>query len=251
MKLIHLQVGYGQRPAGSRQLRKLAAVLLAKLPQGRLEPIPGQTGLRNIVGTIAGAKPAIVLGAHYDTLVKPKGFVGANNGAAGSAIVIGAARALSKLKRPAGAPELKFVLFDGEEPAAGLPEEQTDFYNSGLRGSRAYVAEHPGQTRAMLLLDYVANKGLQLPREATSNQGLWDALRAAARRAGKQAFFPDGTGPAITDDHTPFLKDGVPAVDLIDWSYQGHSLQDGEDKLSSASADAVGESVVELLRRYR
>ena len=84
-----------------------------------------------------------MIGAHYDTLVEPLGFVGANNGAAGSAVVIEAARALSRIPRPAGARELRFVLFDGEEPAAGLPEESDDFYHAGLRGSRAYVARHP------------------------------------------------------------------------------------------------------------
>jgi Zn-dependent M28 family amino/carboxypeptidase len=222
MRLIDMQVAHGQRPAGSPQLRRLAEQLRKRLPRGRFEAIPGEPQLRNIVGTIRGRKPAIVLGAHYDTLVKPAGFVGANNGAAGSAIVIEAARALSKLKRATSAPEIQFVLFDGEEPAAGLPEEQPDFYSVGLRGSRAYVAAHPDQTRAMFLLDYVANKG---------------------------AVFPDEVGTTITDDHTPFQRAGVPAVDFIDWSYDGHTLNDGVDKLSRASADAVGETVVELLRK--
>ena len=74
------------------------------------------------------------------------------------------ARALSRLPRPPGAREVRFVLFDGEEPAAGLPEESTNFYRAGLRGSRAYVARHPGRTAAMILLDYVGNRGLRLPR---------------------------------------------------------------------------------------
>lgn len=251
MRLIRLQVRYGQRPAGSPQLRRLAERLRTELPRGRFEAIPGEPGLRNVVGTIPGTRPAIVLGAHYDTLVEPKGFVGANNGAAGSAIVIEAARALKRLDRGRNAPELRFVLFDGEEPAAGLPEEQADFYSAGLRGSRAYVAAHPGRTRAMILLDYVANKGLRLPREGTSTPALWKRLRAAAGRAGKLSVFPDDTGVSITDDHTPFLRAGVPAIDLIDWDYDGHSLEDGLDKLSQASADAVGETVVELLRTLR
>ena len=248
--LIKLQLHYGQRPAGSAQLRKLATKLRPRLPGGRFEAIPGDPRLRNVVGSLPGTGRPIVIGAHYDTLVKPEGFVGANNGAAGSAIVIEAARALRAVKRPRGAPPLRFVLFDGEEPPAGLPEEQTDFYNSGLRGSRAYVKAHP-KARAMILLDYVANKGLKLPREGTSDQALWAKLRAAARRAGAAWAFPAGTGVAITDDHTPFQNAGIPAVDLIDWSYPGHSLSDGLDKLSHRSVDAVGETVVELLRTWR
>jgi glutaminyl-peptide cyclotransferase len=254
MKLIRLQVSFGQRPAGSPQLRALAVRLRPLLPHGRFAAIPGEPDLRNIVGYIGPAhpsSPAIVLGAHYDTLASPKGFVGANNGAAGTAIVIEVARALARMHRPPDAPALRFVLFDGEEPAQGLPEQQADFYDAGLRGSRADAAAHAAATRAMLLLDYVANKGLRLPREASSNTALWAKVRAAARRVGAGAVFPDRVGPDIIDDHTPFERAGVPAVDFIDWSYDGHSLSDGLDRLSPAAADAVGETVVELLRTWR
>jgi peptidase M28-like protein len=248
-QLVRQQLEYGQRPAGSPQLRRLAGRLRKRLPRGQFEPLPGEPGLRNVVGTLPGRRPGIVIGAHYDTLVKPKGFVGANNGAAGTAVVVEAARALAAAKRRKGAPEIRFVLFDGEEPAAGLPEESTDFYHSGLRGSRAYAEAHPGRTRAMVLLDYVGNKGLKLPREGNSTISLWKRLRAAANRVGAKRFFPDYVGRNVTDDHTPFLRSGVPAVDLIDWSYPGHSLSDRLDKLSRKSLDAVGETVVELALR--
>jgi hypothetical protein len=250
-KLVRRQVAYGQRTAGSARLRRLARELRALLPHGRFEPIPGEPGLRNVVGTLPGRRPGLVIGAHYDTLVEPKGFVGANNGAAGTAVVIGVARALARARRPKGAREVRFVLFDGEEPAEGLPEESADFYNSGLRGSRAYVRAHRGRTAAMVLLDYVGNKGLQLPREGSSTLSLWAKLRGAARAVGAQRFFPPEVGETITDDHTPFLRAGVPAVDLIDWSYPGHDLRDGLDKISPRSLDAVGETVVELTLRWR
>jgi hypothetical protein len=99
----------------------------------------------------------------------------------------------------------------------------------------------------MILLDYVANKNLKLPREATSTPALWSELVAAANEVGAGEPFVNGTGPAIVDDHTPFLKAGVPAVDLIDWRYPGHSLADGIDKLSPASVAAVGETVVQFV----
>jgi hypothetical protein len=250
-QLVRQQLEYGQRPAGSPQLRRLAVRLRPLLPRGRFEPLPGEPGLRNVVGTLPGRRPGIVVGAHYDTLVKPKGFVGANNGAAGTAVVVEVARALAGAKPPSGAREVRFVLFDGEEPAAGLPEESANFYKSGLRGSRAYVAAHPDRTAAMVLLDYVGNKRLRLPREGSSTIALWTRLRAAARKVGAQRFFPAAVGEIITDDHTPFLRAGVPAVDLIDWTYPGHDLRDGIDKLSRASLDAVGETVVELVLGLR
>ena len=249
--LIRTQVEVGQRPAGSPQLRKLAGKLRRRLPRARYERIPGEPKLRNIVGTLPGRRPAIVVGAHYDTLVTPKGFVGANNGAAGSAIVVELARTLAKRKRSKRAPAIEFVLFDGEEPAVGLPEESDDFYNTGLRGSRAFVDRHGGHVKAMVLLDYVAGKGLRLPREGSSDPALWEEIRTAARATGNSAYFPDAIGVTITDDHTPFLRRGIPAVDLIDWNYPGHSLEDGLDKLSLRSVDAVGETVYEYLRRAR
>lgn len=250
-RLVARQLTYGQRPAGSPQLRRLASTLRPLLPNGRFERLPDEPGLRNVVGTLHGRRPGIVLGAHYDTLIEPNGFVGANNGAAGTAVVIEAARALSRLPHPAGAREVRFVLFDGEEPRAGLPEESTDFYNEGLRGSRGYVARHPRRTAAMVLLDYVGNRGLRLSREGSSTPGLWARLREAAGNVGAARFFPDETGTVILDDHTPFLRAGTPAVDLIDWSYPGHELSDRLDKLSRRSLDAVGETVVEVAAGLR
>jgi hypothetical protein len=250
-RLVQQQVAVGQRPAGSPQLRRLAVRLRRLLPNGRFEPVPGEPGVRNVVGTMPGRKPGVVIGAHYDTLVKPKGFVGANNGAAGTAVVVGVARALQRVDEAAGGRQVRFVLFDGEEPAAGLPEESRDFYHSGLRGSRAYVNAHPGDTSSMVLLDYVGNRGLRLPREGSSSIGLWNRLRSASRHVGAQRYFPDYSSQDIIDDHSPFLRSGVPAVDLIDWRYHGHSLSDGLDKLSRKSIDAVGETVTELALRLR
>lgn len=253
-RLTALQVAAGQRPAGSPQLVKLARTLKRDLPSARFESLPDSRPgkrLRNIVATLPGRRPGVVVGAHYDTLVKPDGFVGANNGAAGSAIVIEVARAMRKLKRPRGARELTFVLFDGEEPDAGLPEDETDFYHAGLRGSRAYVARHPGGTGRMLLLDYVGNRGLSLPREGSSDRGVWRDVRRAARQVGVGAVFPDRTDVTIQDDHTPFLRAGAPAADFIDWSYPGHTLQDSMKQIDRRALDAVGETVVQYLRTAR
>jgi hypothetical protein len=250
-RLVKRQVAAGQRPAGSPQLRKLAGQLRPLLPNGRFEPIPGEPGLRNIVGTLPGREPSIIVGAHYDTLVAPRGFVGANNGAAGAAVVIGIARALRQMPAPAGAHAVSFVLFDGEEPAAGTPEESSDPYHDGLRGSRAYADAHRGKMKAMILLDYVGNRDLHLPREANSSKELWNQLLTSANKVDAERVFSNETGPSLGDDHIPFLRQGVPAIDLIDWSYPGHSLSDRINRLSRRSLDAVGETVVQLVDEIR
>jgi glutaminyl-peptide cyclotransferase len=249
--LIQTQVAVGQRPAGSRRLRGLAERLRRQLPAGRFEDIPGHPGLRNVVGVLPGRSPAIVVGAHYDTEARPIGFVGANDSAAGTAGVVELARALRALPRQANAREVRFVLFDGEEEPPG----STDFLADALRGSKAYAAAHARDARevgALILLDYVANTGLRLPREQTSTQALWARMRAAAARVGVQAVFPPTTQTGIIDDHTPFLERRIPAIDLIDFSYRyKDTLRDTVDKLSARSLDAVGESVLELVRELR
>jgi glutaminyl-peptide cyclotransferase len=244
--LIRRQLAYGQRPAGSRALRRLAEVLRRELPDGRFEAVRGHPALRNIVGTLPGRAPAIVVGAHYDTEYHPKGFVGANDGAAGSAAVVELARAL----RETSGREVRFVLFDGEEEGPGC--SNAEFDRCALRGSRAYVAAHRGEIGQMVLLDYIANRGVRLPREGTSNAALWARVRAAASGVGVGAVFPPTTQARIYDDHTPFLRAGIASVDFIDFSYRyADGVRDTLDKLSLASLDAVGETVYALVSELR
>jgi Peptidase family M28 len=232
---------YGPRPAGSAASRRLSERLRRLLPNGRFEPVPG--GLRNIVGRLPGRGPAIVVGAHYDTEATIPNHVGANDGAAGPAAVVEIARAL-RSRRPAR--ELRFVLFDGEEEPVG----SRNFVRDALRGSKAYVAAHRREVKELILLDYIANRGLRLPREGTSTPTLWAGVRAAAARVGVARVFPPRIGASVIDDHTPFLQARIPAVDLIDFQYRyADTPQDTPDKLSARSLDAVGETVVELLRR--
>lgn len=245
--LLRYQVSFGQRPAGSAALRRLAPQLARRLPKGRLAPVPGHPGLQNVIGTLPGRRPAIVIGAHYDTEAQPPGFVGANDGAAGTAVVVELARAMRKLRRPARARELRFVLFDGEEEPLG--QSDADFYAVALRGSKAYAKANARSTRAMILLDYVGGIGQSIPREGTSDESLWKRLRAASARAGVGDVFPDATGAALFDDHTPFLRAGIPSIDLIDFDYaHKDTVEDTVDKTSARALDAVGETVVELLR---
>jgi glutaminyl-peptide cyclotransferase len=251
MALLRAQVRVGPRPAGSRALRRLAVRLRDRLPSGRFEAVPGQPGLRNVVGVVRGRRPAVLVAAHYDTQPVPRGFVGANDGAAGTAAVVELARVVRADARVAGGREVRFVLFDGEElPAARAGS--ADFEADALRGSKAYARTHAREIGDMVLLDYIAHDGVRLPREGTSTRALWDRLRAASRRVGTSAVFPAGTGISITDDHTPFLRAGVRAIDLIDWDYGAkNTLRDRLDQISPRSLDAVGETVLELVRELR
>jgi peptidase M28-like protein len=241
-KLLREQVELGPRPAGSAASRQLAARLRTLVPNGRFQAVPG--GLRNVIGVVRGRNPrrTVVVGAHYDTKDLP-GFVGANDGASGTATVVQLARTVKPRQLR---PTVVFILFDGEESPAGAPEGQFERY--GLRGSKV-AARAYRNAEAMILLDFVGDKDLTLPRETYSNRALWAKLRRAAARTGNAAHFPPTTTGAVLDDHIPFLRAGVPAIDLIDFDFPcWHRTCDDMSAVSPGSVDAAGETVLELLR---
>jgi hypothetical protein len=239
-RLLRWQVELGPRPAGSPASRHLARRLRRLLPHGRYQGVPG--GLRNVVGTVPGrSRSYVVVGAHYDTKDIP-GFVGANDGASGTAVVIQLARTIEphRLRKT-----LVFVLFDGEESPAGVPD--SEFEQKGLRGSRV-AARRFRRGRAMVLLDLVGDKHLRIPREEFSSFRLWRKLRRAARRAGAGSTFPPRVRGGILDDHTPFLRRNVPAIDLIDFDFPCfHRTCDDLHAVSERSLDRVGETMVRYL----
>jgi hypothetical protein len=244
--LAQRQVALGPRPPLSVAQRKAAVFLRAGLPNGRFEPV--DRGLRNIVGELPGRMPAILLVAHYDTTSVP-GYLGANNSAAAVGAVVELARALRHDRR-AGDRAIRFLLTDGEE--APRPFDGKDFYDKALRGSRAYVAAHKDEIRHVVVLDFIGNHKLRLRRDKSADAALWGRLQAAANRAGVGRVFPDTTQGVVLDDHTPFLRAGIPAIDLIDFDYPCWQKPcDTMAQVSQASIDAAGEAVLELVRRLK
>jgi Zn-dependent M28 family amino/carboxypeptidase len=244
MHWVRLQLSYGPRPAGSPALRRLSERLKHALPHGHFQSVPG--GLRNIIARVPGKDPddVVVVGAHYDTKDIP-GFLGANDGAAGTAAVVELARHLKPRQID---PTVVFALFDGEESPGDTPD--SEFEAKGLRGSKIAARSFQGKAREMILLDFIGNKDLRIPREQSSDVGLWARLRRAAKRAGAASAFPPRIGPEILDDHTPFEDVGVPSIDLIDFDYPCyHSLCDDLSQISQASIDVVGETLLVLLPR--
>jgi glutaminyl-peptide cyclotransferase len=238
-RLLRRQVEMGPRPAGSPQSRRLARLLKRVVPRGRYQEVPD--GLRNVIGTVRGREPGyIVVGAHYDTKDIP-GFVGANDGASGTAVALQLARTLRRPRH-----SIKFVFLDGEEAPRGVPDSQ--FQRYGIRGAKV-AAPAFRDARAMILLDFVGDKHLTIRREGYSDLRLWRRLRAAAKRVGASAVFPDTPQGGVLDDHIPFLREGVRSIDLIDFDFPcWHRKCDNLSAVSERSVDAVGETIYELLQ---
>jgi hypothetical protein len=238
-RLLRRQVELGPRPAGSDESRRLARLLKRIVPRGEYQAVPG--GLRNVVGTVRGREPGyVVVGAHYDTKDIP-GFVGANDGASGTAI---AAQLARTIRRPRHT--VKFVFFDGEESPRGTSDDR--FEEKGLRGSKVAAAAFK-DARAMVLLDMVGDRGLAIRLEDNSSAGLWRRLRSASHRVRALEVFPRGNQGPVSDDHIPFLEEGVPSIDLIDFDFPcWHRRCDNMSAVSESSVNAVGETINELLR---
>ena len=201
-----------------------------------------------------------MVGAHYDTKDIP-GFVGANDGASGVAVVLELARTLPR--RLAG-PSIYLVLFDAEESPHG-----ESFESGGDRGSRQFVrySRDGGRQgspalkgiRAMVLFDMVGDCELAIPRERYSDAGLYDLFAEASQEiTDSEAPFEGMTGP-ILDDHVPFLEAGIPALDLIDFDYGPgptpggwwHTPEDTLEHVCPASLNAVGEAALRAIPRIR
>ena len=236
------QVGLGERPAGSPASRRLGRYLKQRVPNGRFQKVPG--GLRNVVGKVPGKDPdrVVLVGAHYDTKDIP-GFVGANDGASGTAVVLQLAREIGPRSIR---PTLLFVFFDGEESPRGAGDHE--FQEKGLRGSKVAARKFAGRVDRMVLLDFVGDRELSIPRESFSDMRMWSKLRSAAKRAGAESAFPDETSGGVLDDHIPFIERGVPSIDLIDFDFDcWHETCDDLSAVSESSLDKVGETMREFL----
>lgn len=249
---VRAQVGIGPRAAGSAGGREEAALITRRLRDAGFRDVRVQDPLRNVVATLPGtAAETVVVGAHHDTKAGIPGFVGANDGGSGVAVLLELARVLP---RPFPGPSITFAFFDAEEARGGRP-----FESDGTRGSRQFVerarageraarqgAPPLGGIDAMYLVDMVGDCGLQIPREAASDSSLYDRLQGPAFA---------GESGEILDDQIPFVRAGIPAVDLIDFTYgpggtpgaYWHTAQDSLAHVCPASLGQVGRALIGAL----
>ena len=188
-RLLREQVELGPRPAGSPASRRLAERLRGCCRGGRYQAGARRAAQRD--RAVPGRGPGfVVVGAHYDTKDIP-GFVGANDGASGTAVAVQLARTIKPrtLRRT-----IVFVLFDGEESPRGTPDAQ--FARAGLRGSRV-AARSYRDARAMVLLDFVGDKALSIPREGLSSPGSGAGSAPPRARRAPAARFPDETSGSV------------------------------------------------------
>lgn len=258
------QMNFGIRPAGSQALRATGDYIIAQLEKNdwqveTQEFVFRGVPLRNVIGKYgAGKGPVIILGAHYDTRpraemdkVDPRAPVpGANDGASGVAILLELARTLDKQRLKN---EIWLAFFDAEDngglTACDLqivemqqPMERCETTEWTWSVGAEYVAEHLTVTpTAVVIVDMVGDANQDIYYERNSDKELQEILWNIAARLGYRQWFIPEFRWAMTDDHTPFLKRGIRAIDIIDFDYPPwHTTQDTADKVSAESLERVG-----------
>ena len=249
-------VRHGPHPPGTEAQRKVGEYIAGQLEVLGLQvdtqpfrPVTprGRLRMTNIRGILSGSdERVLILASHYDSkFYDTFEFVGANDGGASSGLVLELARVLVQ-DNPTDL-TFWFVFFDGEEALAEWTSADS------LYGSREFVKREGdrgnlSKVGAMILLDLVGGKDLRIFRDRNStpwlNKIIWDQ---ASRLGHTRIFRPSGHTNA-DDDHIPFLRAGIPAVDLIDLNYaHWHKPTDTLDKLSQSNLEVVGAVVLASL----
>lgn len=254
-------VALGPRPPGSPANQQLQAQLRQHLKAHgwevsddafQAETPAGKIAMCSVIGRRRGTSGrAVVLTGHFDTkLFKEFRFVGANDGGSSTGFLMEMARVLATR---ALRDDVYLVWFDGEEAIGEW--SSTD----GIHGSRHLAARWmrdgtASHIKALINVDMIGDKDLGILKDMNSTPWLRDLVWQAARDTGYGRYFLD-TGGAIEDDHMPFIRAGIPALDLIDFDYGPqestwwHTSKDTMDKLSAHSLQVVGDVVVEALGR--
>ena len=251
-------VALGPRWSGSPAHAKMQALILSTVRKYKAEVIEdnfqaqtpaGQIAMKNIIVRFAGnSGKAVAITGHYDTK-KMTNFVGANDGGSSAGTLLEMARVLNGATRR---DTVYLVFFDGEE--AVVEWTATD----SIYGSR-HLAEKwskdgtLGKLKALINVDMTGDKDLNIVYEHYSNGEIRDLIWKTASDRGYGKYFTRQEQP-IEDDHTPFVKLGVKAVDLIDFDYGAnmafwHTPLDTMDKLSADSFQVVGNVLLEVIGR--
>jgi len=265
MDHVRKQIDFGPRPPDSPQLIKTREYISNQLKsygwnvsvdEFNATTPHGEKKMANITGEIAGeTKTLILITSHYDTkYYKDMLFVGANDPATSVATLLEIGRVLGSVREK---PKVTYrlVFFDGEEAfCEGWSECGSEEDPDNTYGSRRYVSQlrernELANTRAMILLDMMGYKNLELGRDPMSTRWLQDIIWQTGRELGHGKVFVDREEGVGGDDHEPFIREGVDAVDLIQlgtYPYW-HKADDTIDKVSPQSMKIVGDTVLASL----
>jgi glutaminyl-peptide cyclotransferase len=246
-------VAFGPRPAGSDANHRQQQYIIAQLKSYGCPveehdfhtPTPiGDVAMKDIVVKIPGARPDIVMFAtHYDTKTLAN-FVGADDGASSTALMLELARVVCARKNQL---TLWIAFFDGEEAFNWDWQDPDNTYGSRELAAEMALSGDLPHVKAMVLADMIGIYNPQFERDDTSTPWLTDLIWSTAARLGYGNVFVNQK-TSVDDDHDPFLKRGVPSCDVIDLegaSAIWHTTNDTLDKIDPRSLGITGHVFLE------
>jgi len=258
-------VSFGPRPPGSEGIHHVQDYIRGQLQSFgctvdeddfHASTPAGSIAMKNIIAKTPGTGQGIILLlTHYDSLGSVPNFVGAEDSASSTGVMLEMARLLCG-KKQANAVWIAFL--DGEEAIIDWDKDNDHTYGSRELSASLAVSGDLKRVKAAILADMIGQYGLEIPRESNSTRWLVDLIWKTAAHLGYQNIFVSREA-GYSDDHEPFLARGVPTVDLIDYDgYQQpkywHTAEDTLDKVSPRSIAIVGhvilESVAELQKKF-
>jgi len=252
-------VALGPRPIGSANHKKVEDYIISHLRGDTVEDdafttdtVEGKFPVRNIIAKYPGTKDGIiVIASHYDTNypLRNTSFIGANDGAATSALLLEFANQLRGKKRDGYS---VWLLWTDAEEAVKTWSDTDSVYGTRHLAKKWQQDGTAKQIKALLLADMIGDADLDIDRDTNSTPWVESVVYEAATRAGYQSHFFARTN-TISDDHLPFMSIGVPCADIIDINYGynnvfHHTVQDTVDKLSTKSLEISGIVILETVR---
>ena len=251
-------VAFGPRPPGSAADIALQNYIISELRKDGCEIIEdafktktpqGMIAMKNIIAKFPGKGPAhraIAITGHFDTKYFPgRKFVGASDGGSSTGLLLELARVLAHQPR---IDDVYLAFFDGEE-AFGEWSDTDSLYGSRHLAARWRQDGTLQRLKALINVDMIGDKNLDIPRESNGDAALNKLVWSTAADLGYKAFFTDQQ-IGEDDDHMPFVRAGVAAIDLIDIDYPPwHNDTDTMDKLSAQSMEIVGTVVYQVIQR--
>jgi len=244
---VYAQLAFGPRIPGSDGHANVQEWMRAELESAGWQVEIQQSEamghpIQNIVAKRGDNSPQIILGAHYDSRMFADNdpdpanhslpVPAANDGASGVAVLLELARVLPEDTVP-----VWLVFFDAEDNG------RIDTWD-WILGSTEFVKSNPIQPQAVVIIDMIGDADLNIHKERNSNTDLTNEIWEVAHNLGYEDVFIPNYKFSMIDDHTPFLRAGIPAIDIIDFDYPyWHTLQDTPDKVSAESLQAVGETL--------
>ncbi|XP_004711226.1 glutaminyl-peptide cyclotransferase [Echinops telfairi] len=244
----------------------------------------GYRSFSNIISTLnPTAKRHLVLACHYDSKYfahwNNRVFVGATDSAVPCAMLLELARALDKqllsLKNVSDAKSdlsLQLIFFDGEEAFLHWSPWDSLYGSRHLASKMASTPHPPGATGTnqlhgvdlLMLLDLIGTANPTFPNYFQHTARWFNRLEAIEHELHELNLLRDHSWerryfqshldcPAeVQDDHTPFLRKGVPILHLIPSPFPEvwHTMDDNEENLDPPTIDNLNKILQIFVLEY-